>query len=93
MMRESHSAGPTSDPTLLLLWGIRLLVRHVSNHADEVEDTIAFAARALGSLTLVGDSAIAAANVSSSGGRTRRSGEHRRPTVLDTARGRLRFQN
>jgi hypothetical protein len=41
MMREPDGARLTSDAALLPLWGVALLVRHVSNHADEVDGKIA----------------------------------------------------
>jgi hypothetical protein len=45
MMGKSNRARSTSDAALLLLWGIGLLVCHVSDRADEIDGTIAFASR------------------------------------------------
>ena len=45
MMRKPRRATLTADAALLLSWGMGLLVRHVSDHADEVDGTIAFASR------------------------------------------------
>jgi hypothetical protein len=47
MMRKSNRARSISDAALLLLQDIWLLVRHVPDHADEVDGTIASASPGL----------------------------------------------
>jgi hypothetical protein len=67
---------------------------HVSNHADVVDGTIVFAARALDNrLSLMGDNAIAGGNTSGSCSSTGGSVEDRRSMVLSTTRGCLWCQN
>ncbi len=45
MIRKPNRARLTSEVALLLWYGIGLLVRHGSDHAGEVDGTIAFASR------------------------------------------------
>ena len=46
-MRKPNGARLTSDAALLPLYGVGLVVRHGSDHADEVDGTIASVSRGL----------------------------------------------